>query len=127
MVKAQEKTTTTTHGPKALKSEGEGALALQKPPAGVRASGGDFKSKTRVAMSARGTGARWAPVGTSSSSRFALAFDRGRPLVFDVDPIPIKRQVSEQRRPTKQIIDLDIADLRVPEAAEEPEDEKNRR
>src|SRR4029077_7398707 len=48
-------------------------------------------------------------------------------LVLDVDPIPVERQIREQGRPAEPIVNLDIAKLGVPEAAEQPEDEVDRR
>src|SRR5579863_10713816 len=53
--------------------------------------------------------------------RGRIGFDsRLIPLIFEF-AVPIERQVGEQGCPAEPVIDLDIAELRVPEAAEQPE------
>src|SRR5262249_39481655 len=54
--------------------------------------------------------------------RFALCWDRRTAFVL-LAPVPIEGQIGEQRRPAEPVIDLDIAELRVPEAAKQPKDE----
>ncbi len=85
------------------------------------------KRDARLATSAEGDGRQSGARPAIRSSGFALAFDGRATLVLDVDPVPIEGQVGEQRRPAKPVIDLDIAQLRVPQAAEQPEDEVDRR
>src|SRR5262245_46981190 len=57
-----------------------------------------------------------------SLGRFALCWDRRTTFVL-LAPVPIEGQIGEQRRPAEPVIDLDIAELRVPEAAKQPKDE----
>ena len=111
----------TTDGPKAIKKREGRRRSRCKGCISCRVS--RARATSAGAASKRGTGAN---PGARPAVPFkqACAWLHGRAtLVLDIDPVPIERQVGEQRRPAEPVIDLDIAELRVPEAAEQPEDE----